>query len=125
MPRKIVEAGGGTVVDFGGIATTSTRSPGSISPETPLTLSIEMLIARIPGVRRTGKPTSAGCPTFESVIVEPAGIVISESAPITFAGSVSASGSTAAAGRVALASIAAVIGTRAGISCAATRISRG
>src|SRR5258707_15707662 len=84
-----------------------------------------MLIARMPGARRTGNPTSLGCPIFDCVIVEPYGMVISESDPIALAGSETASGSTVEAGRVVRPSIAAVMVTRGGISCAATRIWRG
>ncbi len=74
IARKIVTAFGGGPCDFaGGMAITSTRSPGWISPETSLTRSTGMLTARMPGCSRTGSAKATLVPISEAVSCEPAG----------------------------------------------------
>ena len=104
MPRRIVTAfcGGPPPLADGGIAMTSTRSPGKIMPETPLTRSIGMLTARIPGRRRTGSARATFVPIFDKVIWAPTGIVTSVSEPTACSGLEIASGSSDWAGRISL-----------------------
>ncbi len=125
IARKIVTALGGGPWDFaGGMAITSTRSPGWIRPETSFTRSTGMLTARMPGCRRTGSAKATLVPTSDAVSCVPAGIVISASEPTAWLGSEIAPGSTAFAGRICLDSIASVIRSRGAMSCAAISTAR-
>ena len=123
-PRKIADARGTSTPTRGGTAITSTRSPGWISPATPLTRSIEMLTARMPIGRRAGNAFAPAMSIFDRVTMLPAGIVMREYLPTISLRSVTASGSTSVTGREAGVTSASLSSTRAGTSCAATNTVR-